>query len=183
MTTYEELYAQHLDRTVGWVRLKVCPANVDDVVQTVWVKVFRNLAQFRGDSAFTSWLYRIAQNEIKMYYRRQRMTLLPLGDFAHLSDRGFRAPRINDSGAYYQVHGHDGAVIFQPSCLESRHYVGELLDRIERLPERARWIMRGTVAGRLQKDMAAELGCPIGTIKSELYRLRKELRRGINGLS
>ena len=148
MPTYEELYANNHAKAAAWVAYRVPETDRDDVVQRAWLQVFRNLRSFRNESAFSTWLYQIVQNEIKMHYRRTRRVMVPLTD-----------------------------VFFSPGCLESRQRCCELIRKIDELPARRRHIMRGLIEGKTHREIARELKCTAKAVKSQVCYTRKELRR------
>ena len=134
---------------------------IQDVAQEAFIKAFRALPKFRGDSAFYTWLYRIAINTAKN----------------HLVARNRRPPGVDiDVGDAEYFEG--------PSALkdietpENRLYGEELRkvvqDAIQALPEdlRAALTLR-EFDGLSYEDIAAVMDCPVGTVRSRIFRARE----------
>ena len=134
---------------------------VQDVAQEAFVKAYRALPRFRGDSAFYTWLYRIAINTAKNY----------------LVARNRRPPGSDIDVA-------DAEYFEGPSALkeietpENRLYGEELKnvvqDAIKTLPEdlRAALTLR-EFDGLSYEDIAAVMDCPVGTVRSRIFRARE----------
>ena len=70
---FQELFVQHRELVARVVHRVMGPSpELEDVVQDVFVHVYRSLKNFRGDSKFTTWLYRLTANVTKMHLRRKR---------------------------------------------------------------------------------------------------------------
>jgi RNA polymerase sigma-70 factor, ECF subfamily len=123
-----------------------------DIAQDVFVKLFSNLASFRGDSAFETWLYRMVANCCHDRHRKHRR-LVAL-DESRLPEPGDRA---TEEAQRNQI---------------SR----QVQQMVARLPEELRMtvVLRYT-EGLSYEEIAAVLGCPGGTIASRLNRAHKEL--------
>lgn len=142
----------------------------EDVAQETFIRAYRALANFRGDAAFYTWLYRIAINTAKN----------------HLAARGRRPPDIDiDSLEAEQLAGDDGM----------RHAdtpEGELLARelevavhraIASLPDELRTaLMLREFDGLSYEDIANIMHCPVGTVRSRIFRAREEVDRQIGPL-
>lgn len=134
---------------------------VQDVAQEAFVKAYRALPRFRGDSAFYTWLYRIAINTAKNY----------------LVARNRRPPSSDVDVA-------DAEYFEGPSALKEvetpeNHLYGEELrrvvqDAIKTLPEdlRAALTLR-EFDGLSYEDIAAVMDCPVGTVRSRIFRARE----------
>ena len=61
------------------LRMTGSPAESEDLTQEVFLKVFRKISTFRGDSTFSTWLHRLAINEVLMHVRKKRLDEVPLG--------------------------------------------------------------------------------------------------------
>src|SRR4029450_850793 len=71
---FEQLVRPHVSRVLAIVRASLRNgADADDVAQEILIKAFTKLYQFRGEAQFSSWLYRIAFNEIRQYRRRNHL--------------------------------------------------------------------------------------------------------------
>lgn len=129
-----------------------------DVVNATFTKVSKGLATFNEQSAFFTWVYRIAYNTALDAYRAKRR-------------QKNREVRQGEREARDTQAATDKA-------LRRREVVSALLKVIERLPKKHRDIMYLRVGKEMKyKDIADELGIPIGTVMSRLYYARKYIRR------
>jgi RNA polymerase sigma-70 factor (ECF subfamily) len=136
-------------------------ADAEDLTQESFLRVFRSINSFRGDSSFSSWLYRIAVNTVLMNLRRRRTPLVSLdesvstGDFASLKrDVGKTDPRLN--GAIDRIALHRAT---------------------EKLPAGCRQIFDlHEVEGYQHCEIAQLLQCSIGNSKSQLHRAKAHMR-------
>ncbi|MCA3220507.1 MAG: RNA polymerase sigma factor RpoE [Burkholderiales bacterium] len=140
------------------------PAEVEDVAQEAFVKAYRALPNFRGESAFYTWLYRIAINTAKN----------------HLVAQGRRAPTTTETDVE-DAENFDEAdqlrdVNTPESMLQSRQ-VGEAVNRaIEKLPEDLRTaIVLRELEGLSYEEIAESMNCPIGTVRSRIFRAREAI--------
>jgi len=157
---FDRLIAEYADRiySVG-LRITGSAADAEDVMQETLLKAFERRATFRGEAAWTTWLYRIAVNEALMLVRRRRPT-------AYLDDTGYDAPHIVDWS----------------NDLGRRVELNELRDELERglarLPEdhRIAVILRD-VEGLSAAEAAEILDITEVALKSRLHRGRVLLRQ------
>jgi RNA polymerase sigma-70 factor, ECF subfamily len=136
-----------------------------DLTQDVFVRAHRSLAQFREEAVFYTWLYRIALNACIDFNRRKRRSVEPFSlDGDLLGDVGFEPCDRRPSS--------------QPERALENKELGRLLRRaIASLPEPLRVaVVLHDIDGLQQKEIAALLNCPIGTVKSRIQRGRCELR-------
>lgn len=153
---YERLYHTH-HQNVFWHCLRITknPADAEDVTQQVFLQAYLNLAGFRGECRFGTWLFRIATYESLLHLRKRRYTEIPLEELHESIASSFVGP----------VHS---------SSILRRLFVSELL---QRLPEHTRTlIFLRHVSGWTQKELTNWLGIPLGTTKAQLSRARKALR-------
>ncbi|RUO79468.1 RNA polymerase sigma factor RpoE [Pseudidiomarina taiwanensis] len=145
-------------------------ADVPDVAQETFVKAYRALDNFRGDSAFYTWLYRIAVNTAKNY----------------LVARG-RKPPANDVDAD-EAEFYDGADALRDTASpESMLLTDEIRDvvmrTIDNLPEDLRRaITLREIDGLGYEEIAAEMDCPIGTVRSRIFRAREAIDQQLRPL-
>jgi RNA polymerase sigma-70 factor, ECF subfamily len=138
------------------------PAEIEDVAQEAFIKAYRALPNFRGDSAFYTWLYRIAINTAKN----------------HLVAHGRRAASSSDA-ALEDVEGFEDASQLRnedtPDRLLLSRQVAEAVNRaIEALPEDLRTaIVLRELEGLSYEEIAASMNCPIGTVRSRIFRARE----------
>lgn len=163
---YGELVRRYQDRVYTLIYGLV--QNHDDALdlsQDVFVRAHRSLNQFREEAVFYTWLYRIALNACIDFNRRKRRSVEPFSlDGDLLSDVGFEPSDRRPSS--------------QPERALENKELGRLLRRaIAGLPEPLRVaVVLHDIEGLQQKEIAALLNCPIGTVKSRIQRGRCELR-------
>jgi RNA polymerase sigma-70 factor, ECF subfamily len=140
------------------------PAEVEDVTQEAFIKAYRALPSFRGDSAFYTWLYRIGINTAKNY----------------LVAMGRRAPTSTGLNAEEAESLEDSAQLRDDATPEAElltREIGETVNRaMERLPEdlRAAITLR-EIEGLSYEDIANVMNCPIGTVRSRIFRAREAI--------
>lgn len=140
------------------------PAEAEDVAQEAFIKAYRALARFRGDSAFYTWLYRIAINTAKNA----------------LAARG-RSP------IEYDLDGPDGEESYEmqarmkdtatPEALALTEEIRSTVTAaIDRLPEDLRTaIQLRELEGLSYEEIAARMQCPVGTVRSRIFRAREAI--------
>jgi RNA polymerase sigma-70 factor (ECF subfamily) len=137
-------------------------AAADDVTQQIFVKLFMRIEQFRGDSEFTTWLYRLVINSC-LDERRKQKRFLPIADAAPLS----KAIQNKRPEARYERRELAGSV---------REAIRELKPKM-RLP-----ILLKYIEGLSYEEIAAVVGCSKGTVASRLNRAHKALARKLSHL-
>jgi len=140
------------------------PSEVEDVSQEAFIKAYRALPSFRGDSAFYTWLYRIAVNTAKNY----------------LVAAGRRAPTstaIDSEEAENFEEGHQLRHMNTPEAeLMSKQVAATVNQTMEALPEELRIaITLREIEGMSYEDIAAAMSCPIGTVRSRIFRARETI--------
>ena len=147
------------------------PAEVEDVTQEAFVKAYRALPSFRGDSAFYTWLYRIGINAAKNW----------------LVSSGRRVPTSTGIEAE-DVEGFEDSEQFRDintpeSLLLSREIAGILNTTMEALPEELRTaIQLREIEGLSYEEIAKIMDCPIGTVRSRIFRAREEISEKLRPL-
>lgn len=152
---YERLYQTH-HQNVFWHCLRITknPADAEDVTQQVFLQAYLNLAGFRGECRFGTWLFRIATYESLLHLRKRRYTEISLDE-------------LHETTANYFIGQGSSGIL-------RRLFVSELM---QRLPEHTRTlIFLRHVSGWTQKELTQWLGIPLGTTKAQLSRARKALR-------
>jgi len=136
-------------------------AEAEDLTQDAFLQVFRKIATFRGDSAFSTWLHRIAVNTVLMHFRKKSLTQVSLDE-----------PYSNSDGA--KVRREYGA--------KDNHLTG-CVDRvalnkaIKDLPQGYRTIfVLHEVEGYEHQEIAEMLGCSVGNSKSQLHKAKLRIR-------
>ena len=151
-------------------RLLRDPAEAEDVAQEAFVKAYRALGSFRGDSAFYTWLYRIAVNTARnAIASRQRR---PVDYEAELSE----SEQSNLASRLRHTDTPEATALSE----EIRETVNEA---IERLPEDLRTaIVLREVEGLSYEEIAAAMDCPVGTVRSRIFRAREAIDRALKPL-
>lgn len=146
------------------------PDHAQDVAQEAFIKAYRGLARFRGDSAFYTWLYRIAINTAKN----------------HLVSQGRRSSDLEvdaQDAEYYE-----GASALKEYATPEHQLLTEEIERtvqqaIQRLPEDLRTaILLREIEGMSYEDIAIAMECPIGTVRSRIFRARESIDRELKPL-
>ncbi len=155
-------YQRKLGRLLS--RMVRDPAEVEDVPQEAFIKAYRALGNFRGDSAFYTWLYRIAVNIAIDSQRRQKRNPL---DFRETMDGLFEKQNEVAKDPFSDVH--------------DRELREKLVSAINDLtPEHKAVIILRTVEGLSYKDIGEILGCSEGTVMSRLHYARKKLQQKLS---
>lgn len=142
------------------------PAEAEDVAQEAFIKAYRALPQFRGDSAFYTWLYRIAINTAKnAVVSRDRSPVEFDLDSQNPEESYDMQSRLKDSETP------EGLVLTD----EIRGTVNSAIDA---LPEDLRTaIILRELEGLSYEEIAAAMGCPVGTVRSRIFRAREAIDR------
>jgi RNA polymerase sigma-70 factor (ECF subfamily) len=146
-------------------------AEVEDVTQEAFIKAYRALPAFRGDSAFYTWLYRIGINTAKNY-------LMALGR---------RAPTSTEVEAEEAEGFEEGEQLRDINTPESVLLSAEIAETvnstIEKLPDELRTaIQLREIEGMSYEDIAKVMDCPIGTVRSRIFRAREAIAEQLRPL-
>ncbi|MBM3390931.1 MAG: RNA polymerase sigma factor RpoE [Betaproteobacteria bacterium] len=147
------------------------PAEVEDVAQETFIKAYRALPSFRGDSAFYTWLYRIGVNAAKNF----------------LASQGRRAPTRTEFDSEEAEGFEDGELlrdINTPERVLLSKQIGETVNAaIAALPEELRTaIMLREIEGLSYEEIADAMDCPIGTVRSRIFRAREAVAEKLRPL-
>jgi len=140
------------------------PSEIADVAQEAFIKAYRALPQFRGESAFYTWLYRIAINTAKN----------------HLVASGRRpsspSEYENEDGETFDETDNLSDINTPESMMATREIAETVNLAIEALPEELRTaIVLREIEGMSYEDIAQSMGCPIGTVRSRIFRAREAI--------
>jgi len=138
------------------------PAEVEDVAQEAFIKAYRALPSFRGESAFYTWLYRIGTNTAKNF----------------LVAQGRRAPTSTNFDSEEAETFEDGDQlrdINTPESVLHSKQIGETVNAaMESLPEELRTaIVLREIEGLSYEEISRIMDCPIGTVRSRIFRARE----------
>lgn len=145
--------------------------DIDDVVQDTFIKAYRAIGNFRGESAFYTWIYRIAINTAKN----------------HLVTQNRRPTTLNDSNDEDSETFEDNSALSNidtPESLMQTKQIGEAVnDAMAALPDdlREAIIMR-EIDGLSYEEIASAMDCPIGTVRSRIFRAREAISQKIKPL-
>ena len=148
----ERLYHQYKRRVFGMAHRIVGASDAEEVAQEVFVRVFRALATFRGDSALSTWIYRLTVN----------------ASLSHLARRG-RRKEVGDDGL--------SEVPAPPTAERDSALASRIETALGNLPAGYRAILvLHDVEGLSHEECAAILECRVGTCKSQLHKARARMR-------
>ena len=157
------LVVRYQHKVASLVSRYVPSGDVPDVVQEAFIKAYRALDSFRGDSAFYTWLYRIAVNTAKNY----------------LVAQGRRPPSSDIDAIEAENYESGGALkeISNPENLMLSEELRQIVFRtIESLPEDLR------MDGLSYEEIAAIMDCPVGTVRSRIFRAREAIDNKVQPL-
>jgi RNA polymerase sigma factor (sigma-70 family) len=163
---FGELVRRHQGQTRALLR-RLCKedfALADDLAQEAFLQAFRKLAQFRADAAFGTWLYRIAYNVFLMHVRARKEEVSLDEMMPPADDEGEGAP------AGPAVQPTSGVEAESVRELDVRRALSKLSEE-----ERAA-IVQCYYLDRSHEEAAYVLGCPVGTVKSYIFRAKKKLQ-------
>ncbi len=167
-TAFAEVMAEH-QRMVVQLAMNLLGDRDEalDLSQDVFIRVFRTIGQFRGQSALRTWIYRIAVNQARnrhRFWRRRR-----------------RSDQVS-LDAHVEAHGdfQCGAEVGPDRILAQKELAARLQGALDALPfdQRTAIVLR-EVDGLSYDEIAFSLGVAVGTVKSRLTRARQSLRSGL----
>ena len=138
-------------------------AEAQDVTQEAFIKAYRALPNFRGDSAFYTWMYRIAVNTAKN----------------HLVSKGRKTPTHDidpDDAEFFGDHSPMRDIDTPDGLLQRDQLRKVVFSAIEELPEDLRMaITLRELDGLSYEEIAEAMDCPIGTVRSRIFRAREAI--------
>ena len=160
---FDELVRRHQTAIVSLVRVLTAGRDdPEDLAQEVFVRAWRSLRTFRGDSAFRTWLHRVAINVVRTSQTRRTRLLRVFVPFGGMGEQDAPPPEAPDVDERVD------------DALARRQIVERALAT---LPEDLRLaVTLRDLQGLDYKEIAAALGVPIGTVESRIFRARQRLR-------
>lgn len=146
-------------------------SEIEDIVQDSFIKAYRAINNFRGDSAFYTWLYRIGVNTAKNHLmalsrRPKAMNDVELEDIENFDDAG-------DLRSYETPE----------SALMAKEIAATVNETIEQLPEELKSaITLREIDGLSYEEIAEIMDCPIGTVRSRIFRARESIAEKLKPL-
>ena len=146
------------------------PSEVMDVVQETFLKAYRAIPKFRGDSAFYTWLYRIGVNTAKNYIIAQ----------------GRKPPSVDidaEDATQYEGESDLKEYATPEGMLLKEEVEKTVFDTIENLPEDLRRaITLRELEGMSYEEIAEAMNCPVGTVRSRIFRAREAINEKLEPL-
>jgi RNA polymerase sigma-70 factor (ECF subfamily) len=147
---------------------------VPDIAQETFIRAYRALPQFRGDSAFYTWLYRIAVNTAKK----------TIGDLQRdpvITESALASRDDDDETSQPQHEPSDGET--PEAILASREIARTVNTAIDALPDDLRQaILLREIEGLSYEEIASAMSCPIGTVRSRIFRAREAIAHRLRPL-
>jgi RNA polymerase sigma-70 factor, ECF subfamily len=139
-------------------------ADIEDVTQEAFVKAYRSLPAFRGESAFYTWLYRIGINTAKNFLSASNRRPVVHADFA------------DEDGESFDLASQVPDLNTPESELMNKQIIATVNAAVERLPEELRTaISLREMDGLSYDEIARVMDCPIGTVRSRIFRAREAI--------
>ncbi|MGL9733300.1 MAG: RNA polymerase sigma factor RpoE [Symbiopectobacterium sp.] len=168
--SFNLLVMRYQHKVANLVSQYVPPGDVPDVVQESFIKAYRALESFRGDSAFYTWLYRIAVNTAKNY----------------LVAKGRRPPSSDvdaNDAKNYETASALKEISNPENLMLSEELRSIMFQTIETLPEDLRMaITLRELDGLSYEEIAAIMDCPVGTVRSRIFRAREAIDNKVQQL-
>lgn len=164
------LVARYQNKIAGLLTRYISPNDIPDVAQESFIKAYRSIDSFRGDSAFYTWLYRIAVNTAKNY----------------LMSQGRRPPSediLAEDAESYEVGTQLRDVDTPENQMLSKELERVVFDAIHNLPEDLKTaITLRELEGLSYEEIAEIMDCPVGTVRSRIFRAREIVESKIQPL-
>ena len=152
-----DLYERHKPKVYSvCLRMTGNMSEAEDLTQEIFIKLLGKAGSFRGESQFTSWLYRLTTNHVLMYFRQAVR-------------RRERFPYLEDVEATHGLKVSFGAQFLDRIAIDAA---------LARLPAGCRSVfLKFDVEGYNHEEIAGIFGCSVGNSKSQLHKARRRLRK------
>ncbi len=170
-TAFDLLVIKYQHRIIQLVNRYVKdPMEAQDVAQEAFIKAYRALGNFRGESAFYTWLYRIAINTAKNYLVSRERRYSDYQIDVQEAEQIENAPQLK-------------ALENPENLLLNDEIVKVIKQAIEKLPEEMRIaITLREFEGMSYEEIAQAMDCPVGTVRSRIFRAREAIDEKLNPL-
>jgi len=163
MWAYERLYDEYSGIVGGIARSYLNIDDVEDVIQEVFIRVYKSIKRFKGQSSFSTWLYRIAVNVCKDQIKKQARRSETFTDFDEGEESGFSEPE---------------AEVDVENQVNSEIRIERFREIMQDLSEEDRlFITLRDIEGLDYEEISKVVDKPLGTVKSRLYYARKRLKK------
>jgi RNA polymerase sigma-70 factor (ECF subfamily) len=160
---FEVLYRMHSRRVFAiCLRMSVERSEAEDLTQETFLMIFRKIQSFRGESAFSTWVHRVAVNTVLMRLRKKNVASASLDELNDWDENGSKAPvqlgerDLQLSGTIDRVNLERAIAQLAPGC--------------------KMMFLLHDVEGYRHEEIAAIAGCTVGNSKSQLHKARVRLR-------
>lgn len=164
-------YERRIQRLIG--RMVRDVDLVEDIAQETFIRAYRALAQFRGEAQFYTWLYRIAVNTAKK-------ALMELKRNPTVSENSFKSDDDDETS----LLGNELTSFETPESLLAGKEIAQMVNTaMDALPEELRQaITLREIEGLSYEEIAEAMNCPIGTVRSRIFRAREAISARIKPL-
>jgi len=164
---FEYIYKAYCKRVYSvCLRMIRNPVEAEDLTQQTFLQLFRKIGTFRGESNFSTWLYRVTVNVVLLHMRHRKPAAAVVEDLEQYT--------ANEEGKCQ--HGSGGASL---SSLVARLNLKRAISKLS--PGCKKHFLLHDVLGYRHSEIAERLGCSVGSSKSQLHKARKRLRRLLQG--
>ncbi|MES0489737.1 MAG: sigma-70 family RNA polymerase sigma factor [Leptospirales bacterium] len=151
-----DIAVSYRPRIAAYVRRIARPEDVEDIVQESLEKIFNKHETFRGESGFSSWVFRIVSNTIADHYRRKKETTTEDGFFENLVDERSESPE---------------------QLATEKEQKGCIIEKVNTLPEQYSHILYLHYFEKMNlQDIADQIKTTVSTAKVRLHRARKRMK-------
>jgi RNA polymerase sigma-70 factor (ECF subfamily) len=158
------LYGLHKRRVYSLcLRMTANSAKAEDLTQEAFLQLFRKIGTFRGESAFSTWLHRMAVNVVLMQLRKKSLPIVPLEETLEIEEEASRK----------ELGAQDPVLSGSIDRLRLQRAVEALPPGYQRI------FVLHDVEGYEHNEIAAMVGCSIGNSKSQLHKARRKLRESL----
>ena len=156
-------YQRRIQRLIG--RMVRDVDLVEDIAQETFIRAYRALHQFRGDTQFYTWLYRIAVNTAKKF-------LMELKNDPTISENAFKSDDEDDETSWGRIESISDET--PESVLAAKEIVQAVDAAMRDLPEELRQaLILREIEGLSYEEISDMMNCPIGTVRSRIFRARE----------